>query len=103
MKLLIIVSTSALMLGAAGLTPAVAEPFNDQGPNWTTVSPTLTQTSRVSSPTLPPDGSFASSWGSGRTPTFYEGSSSAVRSDRPLSCTLTSRIGFNERNIFPTC
>lgn len=104
MKTQTIASTCALIIGLYGMTPAVAESFQDRGSDWTMDSPMATSNSPILSQTLPPDGSFASSWGSGKTPTQHEGlSSSSGRLAMGLSCDLTSKVGFNQRNTRPTC
>lgn len=105
MKPQIAAATFASIIGLYGMTPAVAEPFQERGTDWTTVgSPSPTTAYQSKPQTLPPSGSFASSWGSGRTPSYYEGSSSSsTRYSIGQSCDLTPRIGFNEENKFPTC
>jgi hypothetical protein len=104
MKTQIVASTCALIIGVCGMTSAVAESFEDRGPDWTVTGPMPTAAYPSNPQTLAPDGSFASSWGSGRTPTQYEGpSSSSARLARGRSCDLTPRVGFNQNNNFPTC
>jgi hypothetical protein len=104
MKTQAIASTCVLIIGLYGMTPAVAESFQDRGSDWTVDSPMVTSNSPILSQTLPPDGSFASSWGSGKTPTQYEGpSSSSGRLATGRSCDLTPKVGFNQKNRWPTC
>ena len=104
MKTRIAASTFALMIGSYGMTPAVAESFNERGSDWAMTSPMPSTTYSGKPQTLPPDGSFASSWGSGKTPSQYEGpSSSPTRLGTGRSCDLTPRIGFNQDNNFPAC
>lgn len=104
MKTQIVVSTCALIISAYGITPAVAESFNNRGLDWTMASPMPTATYASKPLTLPPDGSFASAWGSGKTPSQYEGpSSSSTRLDAERSCDLTPQVGFNQKNTHLTC
>ena len=104
MKTQIVASTCALIISASGITPAVAESFNDRGWDWTMASPLPTAASASNPRTLPPDGSFASSWGGGKTPSVYEGpSSSSARLATGRSCDPTPRFGFNDTTTFPTC
>ena len=100
----IIASTCALIISAYGITPAVAESFNDRGLDWTMDSP-ISTAAHASNPWTPPrDGSFASSWGGGKTPTQYEGpSSSSARLATGQSCNPTPRVGFSQKNNFATC
>jgi len=100
----ILVSTGALLVSAYGITPAVAESFNDRSWDWTMDSPMPTA-AHASNPWMPPrDGSFASSWGGGKTPTQYEGpSSSSARLATWQSCDPTPRVGFSQKNNFATC
>lgn len=104
MKPQIAASACALIISAYGLTPAMAESFNDRGLDWTMDNPMPTA-AYVSKPqTLPPDGSFANSWGGGRTPSQYEGpSSSSARLTTGRSCDPAPRVGFNGITTFPTC
>ena len=104
MKTQIVVSTCALIISAYGITPAVAESFSDCGLDWTMYSPMPTTTYISKLQALPPDGSFASSWGGGKTPTQYEGSASTsghLATQR--SCDVTPRVGLNQKSYFPTC
>jgi hypothetical protein len=104
MKTQIAASACALIISAYGLTPAVAESFNDRGLDWTMDNPMPTATYASKPLALPPDGSFASSWGGGRTPSQYEGpSSSSARLATGRSCDPTPRFGFNDTTTFPTC
>lgn len=104
MKTQLAVSTLALIIGLSGMTPVVAESFNDRGLDWTMDSPMLNAAYAGKPQTLPPDGSFASSWGSGKTLTQYEGSSpSPARLTASQHCSLNPRFGFNDTNNFPTC
>ena len=106
MKPLIMASTCALIISAYGITPAVAESFNDRSWDWTMDSPMPTAAYASHPWTLPPDGAFASSWGSGKTPTQYEGpssSSSSARLATGQSCNPTPRVGFSQKNNFATC
>jgi len=107
MKTQIVASTCALIISAYGITPAVAESFNDRGLDWTMSSPMPSAAhaspSRTSSPS---DGSFASSWnkGSKRVPAQYGGSpSSPDHFATGRSCEPTPRFGFNQGNAFSTC
>ena len=104
MKTPLAVSTFALIIGLSGMTSAVAESFNDRGSDWTRDSP-MPNAAYASKPQTPlPDGSFASSWGSGKTPTQYEGPSpSPPRLTTGENCSLSPRFGFNDVTIFPTC
>jgi hypothetical protein len=104
MKPQIIASTCALIISAYGITPAVAESFNDRGLDWTMDSPMPTAARASQLWTPPPAGSFASSWGGGRTPTQYEGAApSSARLATGQSCELTPSVGFNDTTAFPTC
>ena len=104
MKPQIIASTCALIISAYGITPAVAESFSDRGWDWTMASPLPTAASASNPRTLPPDGSFASSWGGGITPSQYQGpSSSSARLATGQSCNPTPRVGFSQKNNFATC
>lgn len=100
----IIASTCALIVGACAIAPAAAEPFNDRSVQWTTDS-TMPPAARASQPwTPPPDGSFASSWGGGRTPTQYAGPApSSARLATGRSCEPTPRFGFNDTTVSPAC
>ena len=104
MKTQLAASTFALIAGLSGMTSAVAESFNDRGSDWTRDSP-MPNAVYASKPQTPlPDGSFASSWGSGKTPTQYEGPSpSPPRLTTGENCSLSPRFGFNDVTIFPTC
>ena len=104
MKTQIVASTCALLISAYGIAPAVAESFDDRGLDWTMDSP-MSATTYASKPQgLPPDGSFASSWGSGKTPTQYEGpASTSGHLATQRSCGVTPRVGLNQKNDFPTC
>lgn len=104
MKAQIVASTCALIIGACGITPAVAESFNDRSMGWKMDSPMSAATYASKPLALPPDGSFASSWGGGKTPTQYEGpapSSSRLATGR--SCEVTPKFGFSDTTSFPTC
>jgi hypothetical protein len=104
MKPQIMASTCALIISAYGITSAVAESFNDRSWDWTMDSPMPTAAHASTPWTLPGDGSFASSWGRGKTPTPYEGpSSSSARLATGQSCDLTPHVGFNQTTAFPTC
>ena len=104
MKTPLAVSALALIVGLSGMTSAVAESFNDRGLDWTKDSPMPNAVYTSKPQTLPPDGSFASSWGSGKTPTQYEGPSlSPPRLTTGENCPLTPRFGFNDSNNFPIC
>ena len=104
MKTQLAASTFALIAGLSGMTSAVAESFNDRSSDWTRDSP-MPNAAYASKPqALPPDGSFASSWGSGKTPTQYEGPSpSPARLTTGNNCSLTPRLGFNDSNNCPIC
>lgn len=104
MKIRVIASTFALVMGLHGIAPAVAGSFSDRGSDWAMDSPLPTSTHAGTPQALPPDGSFASSWGSGKTPSQYNGpSSSSTRLSAGRSCDLTPRVGFNQDNNFPVC
>ena len=104
MKAQLVASACALIVSAYGITPAAAESFNDRGLDWTMASPMPTAAHASNPLTLPPDGSFASSWGSGKTPSQSEGpSSSSARLTTGRSCDPTPRFGFNDTTTFPTC
>jgi hypothetical protein len=100
----ILVSTGALLVSAYGITPAVAESFNDRSGDWTQDSPMPATASTSHPQTLPPDGSFAYSWGGGATPSQYRGPA-ASSADRATGqrCEAPPRVGFNQRNVYPTC
>lgn len=102
MKTRIAVSTFALIIGLYGITPAMAESFNERGTDWKTTSPMPTTHQAESAQT--PSGPFASSWGRGKTPSQYEAPSSAsARLDTGQSCDLTPRVGFNQSSHLTTC
>ncbi len=105
MKTQIVFSTCALIIGLSGAPSAIAESFNDEGLNLAMDSPSSMSITPMQSQALPPAGSFASSWGSGKTPTQYEGRiSSETRSGIVARCTLEPpKIGFNQDNHFQTC
>lgn len=103
MKLLTIVSTSALLFGAASFTPAVAESFNDRGPDWTLLNSTSMSASQSRSQTRLPDRDLMSSSGREKTFMINPQSSSTGRASSEQACPLTPRIGFNESNSFPVC
>lgn len=104
MKTQLAVSTFALIVSLSGMTSAVAESFNDRSSDWTTGSP-MPNAAYASKPqALPADGSFASSWGGGRTPTQYQGPSpSPLRLTTGDNCPLSPRFGFSDTTSFPTC
>lgn len=99
-----IASTCALIAGVCAIAPAAAEPFNDRSAQWTTDSPMPTA-ARASQPWTPsPDGSFASSWGGGRTPTQYEGATPpSARLATGQSCEPTPRFGFGDTTASLAC
>ena len=100
----IVASTCALLVSAYGIAPAVAESFNDRGEDWLTASPALATVARTPQQPLPPDGSFAYSWGGGATPSQYRGpAASSARLATGQSCDPTPRFGFNQKNYFATC
>jgi hypothetical protein len=106
MKTQIAASIFALTISLSGMTPALAGSFNERGPDWTTIDQmsSHSRNSYQDQGYQTPDGSFASSWGSGKTPSEYRGpSSSSARLDTGRSCDLAPRVGFNETNNFPTC
>ena len=104
MKARIVTSTCVLIISAYGAAPAMAESFNDRGLDWTLDSPMLIAAYVSTPPMLPPDGSFASSWGSGITPSQYKGPpSSSADLATGQSCDVTPRVGFAQRNSFPMC
>jgi hypothetical protein len=101
MKVSILASACVLSIGLYGITPAMAESFNKEGSNWTNISPAtpahqgMSQTSSAS---------FASSWGSGVTPSESKNAPSySARLTSSQSCELKPRSGFNQDNNFPTC
>lgn len=103
MKTQLMTSTCALIVGLYGLTPAVAS-FENRGADWTVNRSMPTAANPRQSPPPAADGSFASSWGSGKTPTQYEGSSSSlVGLATGQSCDLMPKVGFNDDNNFQTC
>jgi len=100
----ILVSTGALLVSAYGITPAAAESFNDRGWDWTMASPIPAAVTASHPQPLPPDGSFAYSWGGGATPSQYRGpAASSARLATGQSCDPTPRFGFNQKNYFATC
>ena len=100
----ILVSTGALLVSAYGITPAAAESFNDRGWDWTMASPMPAAASTSHPQPLPPDGSFAYSWGGGATPSQYRGpAASSADLATGQRCEAPPRVGFNQRNAFPTC
>ena len=100
----ILVSTCALLVSAYGITPAVAEFFNDRGEDWVQDSPMPAAVTASHPQTLPLDGSFAYSWGGGVTPSRYRGpAASSADLATGQRCEAPPRIGFNQRNAFPTC
>ncbi|MCB1793659.1 MAG: hypothetical protein KDJ70_04370 [Candidatus Competibacteraceae bacterium] len=104
MKTQLAVSTFILIVGFSGMTSAVAESFNDRGLDWTRDGPmpNAAYTSKPQAP--PPAGSFASSWGGGKTATQYEGHSSfPARLTTGDSCSLTPGVGFNNATHFSIC
>lgn len=106
MKTSIATLSYALIIGLYGITPALAESFNDEGLDWAMASPAPTSGYSATPQTLPPDGSFASSWGSGITPSQAPASSSFSSSKCFATVersTPPSRVGYNQRNDFPTC
>jgi hypothetical protein len=105
MKTPIVISTCALLIGLYGITPALAESFDDRGLDWTATSPMPTATAASTPRTLPANGSFASSWNrGGKTLSQYQGpAASSARLDAGRSCDVALRVGFNQRNAFPTC
>ncbi len=104
MKAQLITATCTLIISAYGIAPVMAESFNERGLDWAVDSP-MSTAAYISEPqTLAPDGSFASSWGSGITPSQYKGPSSpSTRLTTGQSCELAPRIGFAQKNHFPTC
>lgn len=104
MKPQIAASTFALTLSLYGMTPALAESFSDQGTDWVTASPTPTTAYQSNPQMQAPTGSFASSWGSGITPSQYMNPTpSSAHTDIGRSCDLAPRVGFNKTSSFPTC
>ncbi len=99
----ILVSTCALLVSAYGITPAAAESFNDRSGDWTQDSPAPATAASTPQP-LPPDGSFAYSWGGGATPSQYRGpAASSADLAMVQRCEAPPRVGFNQRNPYPTC
>jgi len=104
MKPQIIASTCALIISAYGITPAVAESFNDRSWDWTMDSPISTAAYASHPQMRPRDGALANSWGGGKTPTPYEGpASSSARLATGQRCNPTPPVGFNQTTAFPTC
>ena len=100
----IVASTCALLVSAYGIAPAVAESFNDRGEDWLTASPALATVARTPQQPLPPDGSFAYSWSDGATPSQYrDPAASSADLATGQRCEAPPRVGFNQRNAFPTC
>ncbi|HRZ38074.1 MAG TPA: hypothetical protein P5534_17130 [Candidatus Paceibacterota bacterium] len=100
----IVASTCALLVSTYGIAPAAAESFNDQGWDWTMASPMPAAASTSHPQSLPPDGSFAYSWGGGATPSQYRGpAASSTDLATGQRCEAPPRVGFNQRNTFPTC
>lgn len=83
----------------------MAESFNDEGLNWEMASPVSTSTFHSQSQTLPPDGSFASSWGSGKTPTQYEGRGSSDASAGIMARCLMEqpKVAYNKEYNSSNC
>lgn len=103
MNLKITVAVSLMTLGLSSLTPALAEPFTDQGTEWTMASPAPNSMIRPQALPITPDGAFASSWGSGKTPTQADSAYPYSPMTATVSCNLTARAGFNTKNDFPAC
>ena len=100
----ILVSTCALLVSTYGIAPAVADSFNDRGWDWAQDSSMPTAVTASHPQTLPPDGSFAYSWGGGATPSQYRGpAASSTDLATGQRCEAPPRVGFNQRNVFPTC
>ena len=101
----ILVSTCALLVSAYGITPAVAESFNDRGGDWTQDSPAPTTATASHPQTLPPAGSFASAWNKGSEVIPSSGNPASPAADLATGqrCEAPPRVGFNQRNAFPTC
>jgi hypothetical protein len=102
MKAQIVASTFGLILGLYGMTPAMAESFDDRGADWTATSqmPTPYQSqSRMPAQ----DTASANSWskGSGKTPLEYKATSSSSRATAQ-SCDLSSKRRWNN-SANPTC
>ena len=99
----ILVSTGALLVSTYSIAPAVADSFNDRGGDWLTASPMPATAASTPQP-LPADGSFAYSWGGGITPSQYRGpAASSADLATGQRCEAPPRVGFNQRNAFPTC
>lgn len=99
----LIATASLITVSLYGLTPALAEPFTDQGTEWTTASQPPNPMIRPQALPITPDGAFASSWGSGKTPTQADSAYPYSRMTATVSCHLTARAGFNTKNAFPAC
>ena len=86
----------ALITSLYGMTSAMAEPFNDQGPgtaSWTPANPSLTVQQDYGSQT-------ATMRYGNRSNTVTASSTGATTQQ---SCNLPPRVGFNQGNRFPTC
>jgi hypothetical protein len=118
----IVASTCALLVSAYGLTPAAAESFNDRGEDWTMASP-MPATTPINDPktlassqdgrkTSSPEEGSSTAWNIW-TPLLEQGkttssqdrapAASAVGLDAGQRCEAPPRVGFNQRNAFPTC
>ena len=103
MNVKIVASAFIVTVGLYGPALAIAEPFSERGTDWITASPPPDPAVRPQSLRVAPDGSFASSWGNGRTPTQAEGSYPSNSMSRKTSCDIAPRVAFSERNDFPSC
>lgn len=118
----ILVSTCALLVSAYGIAPAVADSFNDRGEDWVQDSPmpaaayashpqTLTS-SRDSTKTSSPEEDSSTAWNIW-TPLLEKGKATSSQYRGPAAssadlatgqrCEAPPRVGFNQRNVFPTC
>ena len=118
----IVVSTCALLVSAYGITPAMAESFNDRGEDWTMASPmpatapinnpqTLAGSRDGGKPSSPEAGS-STNWNIW-TPLLEQGKTTSSQDRAPAAsavglptgqrCEAPPRFGFNQRNAYPTC
>ncbi len=118
----ILVSTGALLVSAYGITPAVAESFNDRGEDGVQdrPMPAAASTSHPQTLTSSRDGTKTSSSGEGSstawniwTPLLEQGKTTSPQDRAPAAsstdlatgqrCEPTPRVGFNQTSALPTC
>ncbi|MFO1372753.1 MAG: hypothetical protein U1F42_10295 [Candidatus Competibacteraceae bacterium] len=94
MKTRIVVSTFAFIVGLYGIPSMASDFFNERGQEWMNASQTSTPYNRDDS-SLASQGPFASSWGSGKTPSLNTKVSPSSSLTTEKSCDLTPRVGWN--------